>query len=253
MTRIPLALQLYSVREDCAKDLRSTIETVAKMGYEGVEFAGYYNHSAQDIKKLLDDNGLVCAGTHTGINTIQGDQLRRSIEFNQTFGNSFLIVPGVGAEYKGSKANLERFAFELSSAAAIAQEYGAFIGYHNHDWEFGPQQDIGGRIPMRFLFQNTPQNVTLQLDTGNALHGGLSAEPLIEEFPGRSKTIHLKEYSASNPNALIGEGDVNWQNVFAKCESVGGTQFYIIEVEVYPEAPLECARKSLEAVKAMGK
>jgi sugar phosphate isomerase/epimerase len=253
MARIPIALQLYSVREDCAKDLRSTIEAVAKMGYEGVEFAGYYDYSAADLKQLLDDNGLVCAGTHTQINTIQGDQLRRSIEFNQVLGNPFLVVPGVGNEYRGSKANLERFASELSSAAQIAQEYGAFIGYHNHDWEFAPQEDIGGQIPMRFLFENTPDNVILQLDTGNALHGGLSAEPLLEEFPGRSKTIHLKEYSSANPNALIGEGDVNWQNVFAKCESVGGTEFYIVEVEVYPEAPLVCAQKSLQAVKAMGK
>ena len=253
MPRIPIGLQLYSVRDECAKNLASTIESVAQMGYEAVEFAGYYNHSAPEIKKMLDDNGLACAGTHTQIDTIQGDQLRRSIEFNQTFGNPYLVVPGVGSEYKGSRANLERFTRELSSAAQIAQEYGAFIGYHNHDWEFRPQQDIGGQIPMRFLFENTPDNVTLQLDTGNALHGGLSAEPLIEEFPGRSKTIHLKEYSATNPNALIGEGDVNWANVFEKCESVGGTRFYIIEVEVYPEAPLECARKSLEAVKAMGK
>jgi sugar phosphate isomerase/epimerase len=251
MPRIPIALQLYSVREDCAKDFRGTIEAVAQMGYEGVEFAGYYDHSAQDLKKLLDDNGLVCAGTHTAINTIQGDHLRRSIEFNATLGNPFLVVPWIGAEYRDSKDNFKRLADELSSAAAIASEQNAYIGYHNHDFEFRALED--GTVPMSYIFQNTPDNVILQLDTGNALHGGLSAEPLIEEFPGRSKTIHLKEYSATNPNALIGEGDVNWMNVFEKCEGVGGTQFYIVEVEQYPLAPLECARKSLEAVKTMGK
>jgi sugar phosphate isomerase/epimerase len=251
MARLPIALQLYSVREDCAKDLRGTIAQVAQMGYEGVEFAGYYDHSAQELKQMLDDNGLVCAGTHTQIGTVTGDELQKSIDFNAVFGNPFLVVPWIGEEYRGSKENFKKLADDLGKAADIAAKSGAYIGYHNHDFEFKPLED--GTIPMSYLFHNTPDNVILQLDTGNALHGGLSAEPLIEEFPGRSKTIHLKEYSSSNPNALIGEGDVNWHNVFEKCESVGGTQFYIIEVEHYPFSPLECARKSLEAVKAMGK
>jgi sugar phosphate isomerase/epimerase len=251
MARIPIALQLYSVRDECAKDLRATIEAVAKMGYEGVEFAGYYNHSAQDLKQMLDDNGLVCAGTHTGINTIHGDELKKSIEFNKVFGNPFLVVPWIGPEYQGSKENYKRLADELGAAAQIASEHDAFIGYHNHDFEFKPLED--GTVPMRYIFQNTPENVTLQIDTGNALHGGMSATPLIEEFPGRSKSVHLKEFSKSNPDALIGEGDVDWQNVFQSAESVGGTQFYIIEVETYPFPPLECARLSLEAVKKMGK
>ena len=73
--RIPIGLQLYSVREDCQKDLPRVLEAVAKMGYEGVEFAGYYGRSAKELRKLLDQNGLRCCGTHTGLNTLQGDAL----------------------------------------------------------------------------------------------------------------------------------------------------------------------------------
>ena len=83
------------------------------------------------------------------------------------------------------KENLDRFAAALTKAADVAREYGAFVGYHNHNFDFRPFDD--GTLPMRYLFQNTPENVILQLDTGNALEGGSSATPLIEEFPGRSK------------------------------------------------------------------
>ncbi|MCS7309894.1 MAG: sugar phosphate isomerase/epimerase, partial [Armatimonadetes bacterium] len=70
--RIPIGVQLYSVRDDCAKDLPGTLAAIAKMGYEGVEFAGYHGYSARDLRKLLDDNGLKCCGTHIGIDTLLG-------------------------------------------------------------------------------------------------------------------------------------------------------------------------------------
>ena len=249
MSKIPVALQLYSVREDCAKDFPATVKAVAEMGYDGVEFAGYYDHSAQQIKQLLDDNNLKCAGTHTGLDTLNPENIKRTIEFNQAFDNPYLIVPGVGREYHGSKENLDRFADALTKAADVAREHGAFVGYHNHSVDFTPLED--GTLPMRYLFQNTPDNVILQLDTGNALEGGSSAIPLIEEFPGRSKTIHLKEYSATDKNAFVGKGEVDWQQVFQSCESVGGTQWYIVEVEQYPQPPLDCARESLENVRKL--
>ena len=82
---IPIALELYSVRHECEKDdgknFPAVVDAVAKMGYEGVEFAGYYGWSAADIRKVLDDNGLECCGAHVGIATLLGDELQRSIEF----------------------------------------------------------------------------------------------------------------------------------------------------------------------------
>ena len=91
--KIPLGLQLYSVRADCQKDLPGTIKTVADIGYDGVEFAGYYDYSAKDIRKLLDDNGLKCCGTHAQLDTLLGDNLPKTIEFNKIIGNKYLIVP----------------------------------------------------------------------------------------------------------------------------------------------------------------
>ena len=71
--KVPIAVQLYSVRKDCEKDLPGTLKALKGFGYEGVEFAGYYGRSAADMKKLLDDNGLKCCGTHTGLDTLEGD------------------------------------------------------------------------------------------------------------------------------------------------------------------------------------
>src|SRR5215831_14773788 len=98
--KIPIAVQVYSVREIAQKDTAGTLAKIAKIGYQGVEFAGYYGHSAQDIRKILDDNGLKAAGTHTGLDTLLGDQLPKTIEFNRTIGNKNLIVPSLPQKYR---------------------------------------------------------------------------------------------------------------------------------------------------------
>jgi sugar phosphate isomerase/epimerase len=103
MTRIPIALQLYSVRKDCEADFPATLKAVAAMGYEGVDFAGYYGYEAAAIRKMLDDLGLKVAGCHTGLNTLLGDELKKTIEFNHILGNKFLIVPWIPEERRQTR------------------------------------------------------------------------------------------------------------------------------------------------------
>src|SRR6185503_4320366 len=80
--KIPVGLQLYSIREQCKKDLPGMLSTVSKIGYKGVEFAGYYDRTSKDLRKMLDDNGLVCCGTHTPYESVQPNKLQETIEFN---------------------------------------------------------------------------------------------------------------------------------------------------------------------------
>src|SRR4030042_1048838 len=182
--KIPLGLQLYSVRAECEKDLPGTIKAVAGIGYQGVEFAGYYDYSAKDLRKLLDDNGLQCCGSHTQLDTLLGD--------------------------------------------------------HNPSHEFKP---VDGQVPWDIFFGNTRKDVIMQFDTGNAMLGGGNAIPYLKRYPGRAVTVHLKEYSATNKNAVVGEGDIPWEELLNLCETIGGTKWYIIEEEkdVYP--PLEAAER----------
>lgn len=250
MTRIPIALQLYSVREDAARDLQGVLAAVAGMGYEGVEFAGYYGHDARTIRGWLDAYGLKVAGAHVGIETLLGDELLRTVEFHQTLGTTTLVVPGLAEQWRNSRAAWLKTAETLNAVAVALKPYGMRTGYHNHHIEFAPME---GELPWDTLFGATTDDVIMQFDTGNALHGGAQAAPFLRRYPGRAKTVHLKEYSAANASALIGEGDVPWTEIFELCETIGGTEWYIVEQESYAYPPLECVRRCLQALKAMGK
>ncbi len=250
MSKIPIALQLYSVREDCTKDLPGTLKAVAKMGYEGVEFAGYYGRDAKELRTLCDNLGLKVAGTHIGLDTLLGDELERTVEFNHILGNRFLIVPGLAEERRNSRAAWLDTAKLFNEIAEKVKPEGMRVGYHNHSIEFAPMDD---ELPWDTFFGNTHPEVVMQLDTGNALHGGADPVPFLERYPGRAALVHLKEYSSANPKALIGEGEVRWDDVFALCESTGGTEWYIVEQESYAFPPIECVDRCLQNLRKMGK
>jgi len=248
--RIPIAVQIYSVRDDAAKDLPGVLAAIAKMGYEGVEFAGYYGYSAEDLRKLLDDNGLKVCGAHVGLGSLQGDELQKSIDFHQAIGNPYPIVPGLGGEYTASADGWKRAADAFNEVAEKLKPHGMKTGYHNHSIEFQP---LDGQLPWDVFFGNTVQDVIMQFDTGNALGAGADAPPFLERYPHRAITVHCKEFSATKPNALVGEGDVPWARIFELCETIGDTEWYIVEQESYAYPPLECIDRCLKNLKAMGK
>ncbi len=247
--KIPVGLQLYSLREQCKTDLPGMLAAVSKIGYRGVEFAGYHGRSAKDLRKMLDDNCLVACGTHTPYDSIQGDKLQETIEFNRTIGNKFLIVPGFAEQYRNSRAAWRKTADIFNGIAAKLAPEGMFTGYHNHTIEFTP---MDGELPWDTFFGNTRKEVVMQFDTGNAMHGGGDAVPFLKRYPGRALTLHAKEFSRTNSKAVVGEGDIPWKDVFRLCETIGGTQWYIVEQESYAYPPMECVAKCLQNLKKMG-
>ncbi|MCC6442878.1 MAG: sugar phosphate isomerase/epimerase [Armatimonadetes bacterium] len=258
MARIPIALELYSVREDCAKDLPGTLEAVARMGYEGVEFAGYHGYSAAELRKMVDDNGLKVAGTHIGLDTLLGDQFEKTVEFNQTIGNPFLIVPGLAQERTASPAAWRETANIFNEVAANLKPLGLKTGYHNHHTEFNP---MDGELPWDIFFGETVPDVVMQFDLGNALFGGADLVSILKRYPGRCDTIHLKPYSkkagAENPekgfDPIIGDDDVPWKEIFHLCETQGNTKWYTVEYESAAYPSLEAVDLCLKALKALGK
>jgi sugar phosphate isomerase/epimerase len=250
MASIPIALQLYSVREDCARDLPGVLRAVAAMGYDGVEFAGYHGRSSEELRAMLDEDGLRCAGTHTPFVSLLPDQIEATIAFNHTLGNRFLIAPSLPEERRNSRDAWLQTAGLFNEAAETAAPHGMRVGYHNHWVEFTP---MDGELPWDTFFGNTREDVVMQLDTGNALLGGADPVPFLQRYPGRALTVHLKEYSATNDQALIGEGDVKWDELFALCEGQGGTEWYIVEQETHVYPPLECVDRCLRKLREMGK
>ena len=248
--RIPIALQLYSVREDCARDLSYTLQAVAQMGYEGVEFAGYYDRTAEELREMCDDLGLKIVGTHTALSTLLDDELAKTVAFNQILGNPYLIVPGLPEEYRRSRQAWLNTAKLFNDIAEKIADQGMFTGYHNHTIEFVP---IAGEVPWDTFGSNTRNDVVMQIDIGHVLRGGANPVSFLERYPGRAKLVHLKEYSATNDEALIGEGEVPWDAIFHAAETVGGTEWYIVEQESYAYPPIECAERCLENLRKMGK
>lgn len=258
MGKIPVALQLYSIREECARDLPGSLEAVARMGYDGVEFAGYHGHDAQALRKLLDDLGLEVAGAHIGLESLLEDQYESTVEFHKTLQNPYLIVPGLAAQYTASRQAWKETAAVFNEIAAKLRFENLWTGYHNHHTEFTP---LDGEMPWDTFFGNTDMDVVMQLDTGNALCGGAHVAQFVARYPGRALTVHLKPYSTEAAQEsheagfrpLIGDDSIPWAELFELLETRGGTRWYIVEYEsdLYP--PLEAVERCLKILRDWGK
>ena len=258
----PIALQLYSVRHEFAADMPGTLAAVAKMGYTGVEFAGPPQHTASALKAEIDELGLACAGWHVPFDLVQDDALPETIAFHHALGNDKLIIPGIPEELRRSRDDWLKLAeFTNRLADRLAAE-GMSTGYHNHFHEFLP---LDGETPWDTFFGNTGPSVIMQFDTGNAVYGGADPVSVIRSYPGRAVTVHLKPFTKSlqegpghdypNPafDPVIGEDDTDWPAFFEACESVGGTEWYIVEYESEAYPPLEAVERCLNALRGMGK
>jgi sugar phosphate isomerase/epimerase len=224
--KIPIGLELYSVRAELPKDFTGVIEQIGKMGYQGVEFAGYHtwDKKPKELRKLLDDNGLKCCGTHTPLITLQGDALKSTIDLHKELGNKFLICPSLSAKDAQGWTNLAK---QFNDIAAKAKEHDMLVGYHSHA---GDYKKYDGKTSWEIFFDNTNPEVVHQLDVGNTLSGGGDPIAMLKRYPGRTKTTHLKDHGGPK-DAAIGEGEIDWKTLLETFESVGGTEWYIVEYE----------------------
>ncbi len=248
--KIPIGLQLYSVRGDCAKDFPGTVQAVAKMGYKGVDFAGYYgwDRKPAEFRKLLDDNGLKCCGCHTGLGTLQGDNLKKTVDLHKALGNKFLIVPGIGAK---TREDWLKAAEAFNAIAEKLKPEGMFTGYHNHSHEFKKFSPEDPETPWDVFFSKTVPEVVMQLDIGNGMAGGCDPVATLKKFPGRALTVHVKGF-----RGIVGsETDkAPWPEIFALCETTGQTEWYIVEEDGAGKlSPLETVKLVMENLKKMGK
>lgn len=245
---IPVAVQLYSVRDDCRKDFDAALAQVAAMGFAGVEFAGYYHYEGKPaaLRARLDELNLKVAGTHVRTGVLADDVIERTIEFHQAIGCRFLIVPGDPAftDPERSRALAETF----NKTAARLKPLGMACGFHNHQGEFATD---GGKTYWDLFAERTTPDVILQQDCGWTTMAGLNPVDLIRKHPGRTRSTHFKPavlpQHAQARKALLGEDSVDWVAVYAACVSVGGTEWIIVEQETYPDgrSPMDCTRQSL--------
>jgi sugar phosphate isomerase/epimerase len=247
---IPVAVQLYSVRQIAAKDLPGVLAQVAKLGYKGVEFAGYHGHEAPAVRKMLDENGLKAAGTHIGLDALLGDNLPKTLEFNKIIGNKNLIVPSMPRKYSTSAATWKEAAQVFNDISDNVRPQGFVVGFHNHTVEFRPLEE---QVPFDVFFQATKPEVKVQLDVGHARRAGANPVDVINRYKGRVVSIHVKEYSPDKPEAVLGEGVVEWKEVFSALERNGGIEWYIVEEEGKSCVDYGCIETAIGQLKKMGK
>lgn len=245
---IQIGVQLYCVRRELANEMEGTLASLAQMGFEGVEFADYFGRSARELRTLLDGNSLKCCGTHILLDDMLGDNLKATVEFNQEIGNRYLIVRWLDEDRRNSEEAFDETIGSFNEIADHLESYGMRVGYHNHDYIF---ESFNGESLWNTLGDRTRSSVILQLDTGNAAMVGVDVYELLERNSGRAGTIHLKPYSSQNPDAVIGEDDLDWKRIIELCETSAGTEWYIIEYEREAYPPLEALKANLERFKAI--
>jgi sugar phosphate isomerase/epimerase len=223
---IPIAVQLFSLRTQCEQDLDGTLAYVRSIGFEGVELAGAYGRTGEQWSKLLAKHSLKCCGSHTPLPQLTGDNLKGAIEFNRTLHNARIILPGLPHEYQVSTASWRSAADTLNRLAEQLQPHGMRVGYHNHAIEFKP---MNGVSPWELLYTQTASDVILQLDTGNARIGGADPIALIERYPQRAETVHVKDYTPEAIDPVLGASKFDWERFAKTCTAHGSTEWYIIE------------------------
>lgn len=255
MSIAPIALQLYSVRAEAERDLPNTLKQVAAIGYKGAEPYGFdgqgerwKKHTAAEIRRLYDDNGLTCCGFHLAPTAFIGDNLQRTLEFNQVLGNKLLIIAG-DSQRMSSRAGIDELAGILNSTAERLKPHGMYAGYHAHGFD---AKVVDGEVAWYRLFKNTAQDVVMQLDVGNYAGGGGDSVAALRDFPGRARTVHLKDHGGP-PDSVIGEGKLDWQTIFQLCDTQQPVEWYVVEEGSRDGNGFDISRRSLEALKRMGR
>jgi sugar phosphate isomerase/epimerase len=245
-----IGFQLYTVRGELARSVPDTIKSVAQIGYQGVEFwayAGtpevYQRYSAADLRKILDENGVKCCGMHVTLEALSDEKLERTIRNNQTLGNIYINLV-MAPDLMKTESGIGELASLLNKVSAKCQPQNMVAGYHCHAFDFAK---INGRFAWEILFSQLKPEVNMQLDIGNCLSGGGDPIAMLKEFPGRSWSVHIKEYQDKTFDSDF------YKEVFHLCETTCATKWYIVEMGGKDGLGFEVPRSAFAKLHSLGK
>jgi len=229
--KIPVGLELYSVRGDLARDLLGTVAAVGKMGYEVAEFYAPYlawtPEMAKNVRGVLDDSGLKCRSTHNNGPSFTPEGLKKAIELNQIIGSTAIIM--ASAPRATVIDDWKKLGDQLTAISAQLKPLGMSTGYHNHQVEW---RLLDGQRPMDVIAANTPKDVTLQFDVGTCVEVGADPIAWINANPGRIRSVHCKDWAPGKGyDVPFGEGSAPWKQIFDAVEKTGGVEYYLVEQE----------------------
>lgn len=249
MANIPIALQLYTVRDETAKDFVGTLKQVAALGYQNVELAGMGNLSARQLKFILDDLGVRVIASHIPLQRLD-NELEQVFEENRILDNRYLVMPWLPEEARKTAEQWYQLAVKLNDIGATCKAQGFQLCYHNHDFEF---KQFNGQTAFDILFGYvSPDLVQAEIDVYWVKYAGHDPVALIRQFQGRVPLLHLKDMAVDSPEkfAEVGAGVIDFDAIFQAAEE-SGVQVYIVERDSGAVPALESAGISLQNLHKM--
>lgn len=266
---LPIAIQLYSLRDDTAKDAESTLRAVKEYGYDGVEFAGLCGKTPEEMKALIDEIGLVPVSAHISLYDLR-DNAEKVINDYKTVGCKHLVVPGLAEDDRPGKDGFVQVVKDMDRFGEMIRNAGMTLSYHNHDFEFVRMEN--GEYGFDYLYSNTkPENVKMQQDSCWVKVAGESPEAYLEKYANRCPLLHLKDFagekSANMYNLIgidetkkdapsnfefrpVGSGVQNFRSIVSAAEKCG-VEWLIVEQDEpsMGKTPMECAKMSVDYLK----
>ncbi len=277
MKKAYIGYQIYSAREEAEKDLLSVLKELAKMGYDGVEFAGFYGYSADQINAMLAETGLKAISSHAGIPATT-EEMFASIAFHKAIGCEYIAIPYLDEAHRPGSAGFGITIRNIYRFGYLCKQAGIQLLYHNHDFEFIP---LSGEYGLDFLYDAVdPEILKTELDCCWVKFSGNDPAAYIRKYAGRAPVVHLKDYvgqqDGKQPYALIntdgsgkddGAADTEattfeFRPVGYGCQDVvslieagleAGAKWFIVEQDQwYDRHPLEAAKMSRDYIKSIG-
>lgn len=268
MINFPIALQLYSVRDDMAADFEGTLKKVKELGYDGVEFAGLYGKTAAEVKALCEEIGLTPISAHVPfVDMMNNPDL---IKVYKEIGCDYVVIPYLTEEYRPGQPKFQEVIDGAKMLAEKAKENGMKLCYHNHDFEF---VKVDGEYAIDILYAEVPE-LSPQFDTCWVNVGGENPAEYVRKYKGREEILHLKDFvggKSENMYALIGidenekkdtagkfelrpvgKGVQNFPEILKAAEEVA-IKWVVVEQD-NPSlglTPMECAKVSMEYLKSL--
>jgi sugar phosphate isomerase/epimerase len=256
-----VGVQLYTVRDQMKADFDGTIAKVASIGYKEVEFAGYFGHTPQQVRAVLENNGLSAPSTH-----IQYDELDAKfpavIEASKTIGLEYIVCPWIPEELRKSPDIWKQASGKFNRCGEQSKKAGMQFAYHNHWFEFLP---VDGKLPYDILLEMCDKDlVKMELDLCWITLGGGDPLKYFDRYPGRFPLVHVKDMkklpqvSASGGQNFgdrlkdmteVGSGIIGWKRIFAQAEKAG-IQHYIVEHDK-AQAPFDSIKTSYDYLRQL--
>lgn len=249
MKRIGIGLQMYTLRDVTAVDFEGTLRKVAELGYEGVEFAGYGDIGAENMRDLLQELNLKAIGSHISLQALETN-LENEIAYLKTIGAQYAICPWLPVEARDTEAwrgHLTKF----EAFGKRFREEGIAFAYHNHDFEF--QVEIDGEIVFDALYDRiSPEYLQVEMDIGWVQYAGKDPLEYIKKYTNRLPLLHLKDFRAGEGNGIdtveLGRGDLPLLPIIGAA-SEANVEWLIVEQDHCANPPLESVAESISWLK----